>query len=144
MALPLTKLLRVPPLIRAALKARRITTCDQLLAAAGHFEDRTALAGAAWLAPDRLTDLVRQADLARVQGIGVVFGRMLAELGIGDVATLAQQEPGRLHERLRLHNETNDLARRSPTAGEVTDWIEQARRLPSLVTYSPSGREATN
>ena len=35
MGLPLAKLRQVPPLLRAALKVRHITTCDQLLAAAG-------------------------------------------------------------------------------------------------------------
>jgi hypothetical protein len=67
MVLPLAKLRQVPPLLRAALKVRHITTCDQLLAAAGRFEDRAALAHAARIDPDRLTDLVRQADLARVR-----------------------------------------------------------------------------
>ena len=142
MELPLAKLGRVPPLIRAALKARDINTCDQLLAAAGRFDDRAALARAARIDPDRLTALVRRADLARVRGAGAVFGRMLEELGIGDVATLAQQEPGTLHARLRQHNEANQVARRSPTAEEVTDWIDQARTLPKLVTSPPRSREA--
>ena len=144
MAFPLAKLFRVPPLIRAALKARQITTCDQLLAAAGHFEDRAALARASRLDLQDLNDLVRQADLARIQGIGVVFGRMLKDLGIHDVALLAQQEPAKLHQRLRLHNEANRLARRAPTEDEVTDWIDQARALPSLVSDGQRGQEAAN
>ena len=94
MVLPLAKLRQVPPLLKAALKARSITTCDQLLAAAGRFDDRAALARAARIAPDPLTELVRRADLARVKGVGSVFGRMLEDLGIGDVAKLAHQKPG--------------------------------------------------
>jgi predicted flap endonuclease-1-like 5' DNA nuclease len=144
MVLPLAKLRLVPPMTRAALKARHITTCDQLLAAAGGFDERAALARAARIAMSRLTDLVRQADRARIQGVGAVFGRMLADLGIGDVATLAGQNPGDLHERLRRHNEAGDLARRSPTAGEVADWVDQARRLPRLVTYTSRGQEAVS
>ena len=144
MVLPLAKLRQVPPLLKAALKARSITTCDQLLAAAGRFDDRAELARATRAAPDRLTELVRRADLSRVKGIGAVFGGMLEDLGIGDVATLARQKPGRLHERLRRHNEAGQLARRPPTAQEVTDWIDQARRLPILVTYQPPGQEAAS
>ena len=129
-------------MLRATLKVQRITTCDKLLAAAGHFNDRAALAQSARLDLDQLTGLVRQADLARVQGVGVVFGSMLADLGVGDVGALAQQEPNKLHERLRLLNESDGVARRSPTAAEVTDWIAQARRLPGLVTYASRGKEA--
>ena len=143
MGLPIIKLRKVPPLLRAALKVRRITTCDQLLAAAARFEDRNALAHTSRIDLDRLTDLVRQADLERVKGIGAVFGVMLKDLEIGDVATLAQQQPGSLHKRLRRYNETHRLARRAPTAEEVADWIDQARQLPELVSYPPRHREAT-
>src|SRR5919112_1319379 len=93
MGLPLAKLRQVPPLLRAALKVRHITTSDQLLAAAGQFDDRAALAHAARIDPDRLTDLVRQADLERVKGIGWAFGLMLEALGVDDVAILARQQP---------------------------------------------------
>ena len=137
MGLPLAKLRQVPPLLRAALKVRYITTCDQLLAAAARFEDRAALAHAARIDPDRLTDLVRQADLERVKGVGWAFGLMLEALGIGDVAMLARQQPGQLHEQLRRYNQTHKLARRAPTAEEVASWIDQARQLPILVTYYP-------
>ena len=142
MGLPLAKLRQVPPLLRAALKVRHITTCDQLLAAASRFEHRAALAHAARIEPDRLTDLVCQADLERVKGVGWAFGLMLEALGVDDVAILARQQPGQLHEQLRRYNQTHKLARRAPTADEVAGWIEQARQLPVLVTYPPQQREA--
>ena len=138
----LAKLRQVPPRLKAALKARAITTCDQLLAAAGRHDDRVILARSIRSDPDQLTALVRQADLGRVKGVGTVFAWMLEDLGIGDVATLAQQKPEPLHERLRQHNAAGRLARRSPTAEEVTDWIDQARRLPVRVTYQPLDEEA--
>jgi len=144
MVLPLAKLRQVPPLLKVALKARSITTCDQLLAVAGQFDDRAALAHAARIAPDQLTELVRRADLARVKGVGTVFGRMLEDLGIGEVAKLAHQKPGRLHARLHRYNAASQLARRSPTADEVADWIAQARQLPILVTYPPRDQEAAS
>ena len=84
MVLPLAKLRQVPPLLKAALKARSITTCDQVLAVAGRCDDRAALARAARIAPDQRTELVRRADLARVNGVGTVFGRML-EVSLSDL-----------------------------------------------------------
>jgi predicted flap endonuclease-1-like 5' DNA nuclease len=134
-ALPISKLRGVPFQARVALKVRRITTCNQLLAAAAGAEDREALARATKIAPEILTELVQRADMARVNGIGVVFGLMLEELGIHDVAKLAAQDPEALHEQLRQYNRSERLARRSPTPEEVADWVEQARRLPKLVTY---------
>ena len=73
--------------------------------------------------------------------IGTVFGRMLEDLGILDVAMLAVHDPQLLHEHLRGYNEAQRLARRSPTPAEVMDWIEQARSLHhlKLVNYETQG-----
>jgi predicted flap endonuclease-1-like 5' DNA nuclease len=133
--LPISKLRGVPFQARVALKVRRITTCSQLLAAASAFPERTALAQAARLPVELLTEIVQRADMARVNGVGTVFGLMLEELGIHDVGALAAQEPDTLHERLRRYNREERLARRSPTPEEVSDWVAQARRLRPLVTY---------
>ena len=134
-ALPISKLRGVPFQARVALKVRRITTCDQLLAAAAVAEDREALARATKIAPEILTDLVQRADMARVRGIGAIFDIMLEIVGISDVATLAEQGAAALHAQLAALNQRERLARRSPTLGEVEDWIEQANLLPRLVTY---------
>jgi predicted flap endonuclease-1-like 5' DNA nuclease len=136
-ALPISKLRGVPFQARVALKVRRITTCNQLLAAAAVAEDREALARATKIAPEILTDLVQRADMARVNGVGAVFGLMLEELGIRDVQTLASHDAESLHEQLRGYNRRERLARRSPTPEEVNDWVGQARRLPTLLTYGP-------
>ena len=72
--------------------------------------------------------------MARVNGIGAVFGMMLEELGIMDVPALAAADPGLLHGRLRSYNEQERIARRSPTPEEVESWVAQARRLPRLVS----------
>jgi hypothetical protein len=142
-ALPISKLREVPFQARVALKVRRITTCNQLLAAAARYESREALARATRLPPELLTVLVQRADMARVNGVGTVFSLMLEELGIGDVGVLAAQEPEQLHARLRRYNQDERLARRSPTPEEVADWVAQARRLPRLVTYAPGKAELT-
>jgi predicted flap endonuclease-1-like 5' DNA nuclease len=133
-ALPISKLHQVPYRARLALKVHRITTCEQLLAAAGAATARAALARAAQVEPEVLDLLVRRADMARVHGIGVVFGLMLEDLGVADVASIAACDPVELHERLRRYNGEERRARRSPTPEEVAEWVVQARGLPVLVS----------
>ena len=130
---PLSKLRGLTLPVRAALRRRGITTCGQLLRAAGGAGDRDRLAREAGIDPGALLDLARRADLARVDGVGTVFGLMLEELGVHDVATLAAQDPAWLHARLRRYNEQERLARRAPTPEEVEGWVAQARSLPALV-----------
>jgi predicted flap endonuclease-1-like 5' DNA nuclease len=133
--LPVSKLRGLAPRVRAALKVHRVTTCGQLLRAAGGAQDRDRLAREAGIDPDVLLALVRRADLARVSGIGTVFGLMLEDLGVRDVPALAARDPAELHARLFAHNREERLARRSPTPGEVGDWVWQARGLTPLVSY---------
>jgi predicted flap endonuclease-1-like 5' DNA nuclease len=134
-SLPISKLRGVPQRVRVALKTRRITSCGQLLHAAGKAELRANLAEATGIDPELLTILVQRADMTRVSGVGAIFGLMLEDLGVRDVQTLAAQDPVELHRRLREYNQRVRLARRSPTPEEVADWVAQARRLEPLVTY---------
>ena len=135
LGLPLSKLRGLALPVRAALKGRGIVTCGRLLRAAGGAQDRARLAREAGIDPEVLLALVRRADLARVGGIGTVFGLMLEELGVRDVAALAARDPAELHARLSAYNREERLARRSPTPEEVRDWVAQARSLPPLVSY---------
>ena len=135
LGLPVSKLRGLAPRVRAALKRHRVTTCGQLLRAAGGARDRDRLAREAGIDPDALLALVRQVGLARVSGIGTVFGLMLEDLGVRDVPALAAQGPAELHARLFAHNREERIARRSPTPEEVEGWVRQARALPPLVSY---------
>ncbi len=133
--LPISKLRGLTSTARAVLKSRRITTCQQLLRSAARVEDRARLARDSGLDPSALLVLVQRADMARVNGIGTVFGRMLEDLGVTDVALLAAQRSSELHERLRRYNQEERIARRSPTPEEVAEWVEQARQLAPLISY---------
>jgi predicted flap endonuclease-1-like 5' DNA nuclease len=133
-SLPISKLRGVPQAVRIALKQRRITNCDQLLATAARTEGRATLARAIGLDDESMLIVVQRADMARVNGIGAVFGLMLEDLGVCCVADLAAADPVELHERLRRHNQAERIARRSPTPEEVLDWVLQARRLPVIVS----------
>ena len=134
-SLPISKLRGVPQRARVVLKARRITSCGQLLDAAGTADKRAQLERMTNLDLDLLTTLVQRADMSRVNGIGAVFGLMLEDLGVRDVQSLAAQDPARLHDELRAYNQEERLARRSPTSEEVLDWVNQAREITPLVDY---------
>ncbi len=65
-----SKLPYVPLEIRRAMKVRHINTCDELLAVAADLDNRLALARAANISAEALTEVVCRADLARVYGTG--------------------------------------------------------------------------
>lgn len=131
---PISKLRAVPRTVRFRLKSRGITTCAQLLAAAALAERRLSLLDTTDIDAAVLLVLVRRADMARINGIGTIFGLMLENVGIFDIERLAMQDPAALHGALRRYNLEEHLARRSPTLEEVEGWIADARRLPIIVT----------
>ncbi len=140
--LPISKLLGVPAAARVKLKRQRITTCAQLLTAAATAPERAALAATTRIDPETLQLLVRRADLARIRGIGTVFGLMLEEVGVSDIEQLAGQDAAKLHAALRSFNMHERLARRSPTMEEVSEWVSKARMLPIVITYSAPANAA--
>ncbi len=127
--LPIGKLMGIPRHSRLGLKANGITTCGQLLAFADKPERRVRLARASGITSEELTIVIDRADMARVNGIGWMFGMMLESLGVRTVAGLARREPGELHALLKEQNTEHRLARRSPTLEEVGLWVAQARTL---------------
>lgn len=135
-SLSISKLHGVSWSLQRSLKAQGITTCGQLLIAAGPIAGRETLSLSTRIPPDLLVTVVRRADMARIKGIGLKFGQLLEEVDVLDVATLARQDPQVLHGRLRDHHAAERLTRRSPTPAEVEDWVNQASILPILVCHS--------
>ena len=135
--LPLSKLRDVPGPIRKTLKSRRITTCAQLLRQAGGHDDRQALLRVTGIAEKDLLTILNRADLARVDGLGAVFGMMIEDLGVDTLDRLAVQDPETLHRQVRDHNLEYRIARRSPTPEEVTRWVAQAQELSRVIETLP-------
>ena len=51
------------------------------------------------------------------------------------VAELATRKPENLVEKMAAVNLEKKLVRRVPVLKEVTDWVEQAKKLPRVLTY---------
>lgn len=126
------------------LKWQRVTHTLNLLKAAARIENRESLAKVTRIPLPLLTVMVQRADLSRVNGLGVRFAQMLAEVGVRDLAALTMQDPRGLHQRLHAYNRAVRLTVRSPTLEEIIDWIDQARELPALVTYAAAQDEAAD
>ena len=110
--LPIGKLRGVEARVRSTLKVRRIRTCGELLDAAAMPDRRMELGRATGLDPEVILLLVQRADMARVNGVGAMFGLMLEELDVRDVQALAGRDPEQLHAALRDYNRHERIARR--------------------------------
>jgi hypothetical protein len=110
------------------LEALGIHTTFELLQSTRTQSQRVNLASQLQLHPHHLQKWIALADLARVPSVGCQYCGLLLHAGITSPSQLSTATVSRLHRQvLKLHVATfqrNDLC---PQAGDVAQWVQQAR-----------------
>jgi predicted flap endonuclease-1-like 5' DNA nuclease len=117
------------------LREAGIATTQALLEQGASPQGRTKIAEKAGISGTLILEWVNHVDLFRIKGVGEEYSDLLEEAGVDTVPELAQRNPENLHQKLVAVNQAKKLVRRLPTQAQVSDWIEQAKRLPRVITY---------
>ena len=112
-----------------------VPTTEALLEAGATSQGREALAERTGIGHGLILKWVNRADLFRVRGIGEQYSDLLAAAGVETALELAQRVPEHLHQKLVETNAAKKLVRVVPELDHVADWVEQARKLPRVVSY---------
>jgi predicted flap endonuclease-1-like 5' DNA nuclease len=78
---------------------------------------------------------VNLADLYRIRGVGSEYADLLEEAGVDTVVELSKRNPENLFAAIAAKNAEKKLVRRPPTQKQVSDWVQQAKGLPRVVSY---------
>lgn len=78
---------------------------------------------------------VNHVDLMRIKGVGPQFAELLEAAGVDSVPELAQRKAENLQAKMTEVNAARNLVGRDASVNEVTDWIQQAKELPRVVTH---------
>jgi predicted flap endonuclease-1-like 5' DNA nuclease len=135
MTVGISKIRGMQPALAKKFKGKSITNSEVLLGAAKTPKARRELAASIGETENKVLELANRADLARVVGIGEVFSNMLEIAGVDTVLELSKRKPENLHAKLAEVNAGNKYAKRDATLAEVTDWINQAKKLPRMLNY---------
>lgn len=119
----------------AKLKAAGISTNEDLLEACADKTGRSKLATSAGVPETLILKWANHADLARIKGIGGQYAELLEASGVDTVPELAQRNAENLTAKMTDVNGTKELVRKLPTVDQVEDWIDQAKKLPRIMTY---------
>ena len=76
-----------------------------------------------------------RADLFRIKGIGEEYGDLLEVAGVDTVPELAQRKAENLYQKIVETNNAKKLVRKLPAVSQIKNWVEQAKKLPRLLTY---------
>jgi len=82
-----------------------------------------------------ILEWVNHVDLFRIKGVGEEYSDLLEAAGVDTVPELAQRNPEHLYQKLVAVNQEKELVRRLPNQAQVSDWVEQAKRLPRVIAY---------
>lgn len=112
-----------------------ISSTERLLTVAAHKNGRLGLAEDSGIEEKDLLQWAKLADLMRVRGVGTEYADLLYRSGVFSLNDLAKRRPDRLYEQLIEINHKEGVVRRLPSRDQVRDWIDEAKKTTTLVTY---------
>ncbi len=117
------------------LKAAGVGTVEKLLekgatpAGRKEIETKTGISG------KHILKWVNHADLFRIIGVGGQYAELLEATGVDTVVELAQRNAVNLHPAMVKANEEKKLVRVVAALSKVSDWVDQAKKLPRKVSH---------
>ena len=117
------------------LRAAGIATTEALLEQGASPKGRQAICEKTGIGEASILEWVNRVDLFRIKGVGEEYSDLLEVAGVDTVPELAQRNPENLYQKLVAANQEKKRVRKLPTQAQVGDWVEQAKRLPRVVTY---------
>lgn len=82
-----------------------------------------------------ILEWVNHVDLFRVKGIGSEYADLLEAAGVDTVVELSKRRPDNLYKALVETNAKKKLVRLLPGEKKVEQWIEEAKKLPRVISY---------
>ena len=125
----------VGPVYQQKLKAVGVGSVEKLLEVGATPKGRKDLAEKSGIGDALILEWVNHADLFRIKGIASEYSDLLEEAGVDTVVELSKRVPKNLHEKLVEVNAAKKLVRKLPVESQVADWVEQAKKLPRVVSY---------
>ena len=112
-----------------------ITTTAELLEQGATPGGRKELVQKTGIGDRLILKWVNRADLFRVKGIAEQYSDLLAAAGVETVLELAQRRADHLHQKMVETNQAKRLVRVVPGPEQVAEWVQQAHKLPRVVSY---------
>jgi predicted flap endonuclease-1-like 5' DNA nuclease len=125
----------IGPVYAGKLAKIGIRSTDALLKKGASPDGRKEIAAAAGIGDALVLEWVNLADLYRIKGVGSEYSDLLEEAGVDTVVELSKRVAQNLHAQMAETNKAKNLVNKMPGLKQVGKWIQQAKRLPRVVTY---------
>ena len=125
----------IGPAYAAKLAKAGVRTVEGLLKEGATPKGRKEIAEASKVDQTLILGWVNRADLYRIKGVGAQYSDLLEKAGVDTVVELSKRVAGHLYKKMEEVNQTKNLVNGMPGVNKVEDWIEQAKKLPRIVSY---------
>jgi predicted flap endonuclease-1-like 5' DNA nuclease len=117
------------------LKVAGVGSTEALLEKGKNPAGRKKIAEASGVSEKLVLEWVNRVDLARIKGVGSEYADLLESSGVDTVVELSKRVPENLLKKMEEINTTKKLVRKMPVLSQVADWVEQAKKLPRIISY---------
>jgi predicted flap endonuclease-1-like 5' DNA nuclease len=131
----LTKVEGIGEAYAQKLQEAGIRTTQALLKKGASPQGRKEMAEKTGISGTLILRWVNRVDLFRIKGVGEEYSDLLEASGVDTVPELAQRNPENLYQKMVAVNQEKKLVRQLPNQAQVSNWIEQAKGLPRVITY---------
>ena len=125
----------IGPAYAAKLTKASIRTVEGLLKNGASPKGRKEIAAATGIDQSLVLEWVNRADLYRIKGVSKQYSDLLEKAGVDTVVELSKRVAANLYKKMVDINAAKNLVNGMPGVKRVEGWIEQAKKLPRVVTY---------
>jgi len=125
----------IGPAYAQKLQSAGVQTSRSLLKQGATPKGRDSIAEISGISPTLVLKWVNHADLFRIRGVGEEYADLLEQAGVDTVVELAQRNAENLFQKVTTINQEKRLVRKLPTETQIKDWIDQAKKLPRVISY---------
>jgi len=125
----------IGPVYAAKLTSAGIRSTEALLKRGASEKGRKEIAISAGVSHTLVLEWVNRADLYRIKGVGSQYSDLLERTGVDTVVELSKRVADNLYAKMVEVNEAKNLVNKMPGLKQVKGWIDQAKKLPRVVTY---------
>ena len=125
----------IGPVYAEKLNKAGVATIEGLLEKGATRAGRKAIADQSGVDESKILNWVNKADLFRIKGVGPQFSELLEAAGVDTVKELRNRNAENLYAKLVEVQAEKKITRAVPALKQVSNFIEQAKNLPPVITY---------
>jgi len=125
----------IGPVFAVKLTKAGIRSVEALLKNGASDKGRKEIAAATGITHNLILEWVNRADLYRIKGVSSEYSDLLENAGVDTVVELSKRVADNLYAKMMEVNKAKNLVNKMPGVKQVKKWIDQAKKLPRIITY---------